>query len=296
MHEALARTKRGLRSFAAYVPRDLVRAVLASGKEAVLEGETRDLTIFFSDIAGFTTLAESRTPEQLVEILGGYLDDVTTVIAAHDGTVDKFLGDGVMAFWGAPAEKADHAALACEAAVRIQRKLTAGGAAGKSLATRIGLASGPVLVGNLGSHERMNYTVMGDVANLASRLEGLNKQYGTSIMIAESTARAAGDRIIARPVDVVAVKGKTEATRVYEILALAGDDDAPAARALARASAEALDRYLARDFVGGAAACDHALAHRPDDGMLLRLRERCRTFVASPPSGDWTGVFYATDK
>ena len=294
MHEALARTKRGLRSFAAYVPRDLVRAVLASGKEAVLEGEVKELTVFFSDIAGFTTLAESRTPEELVQLLGGYLDDVTTVIAAHDGTVDKFLGDGVMAFWGAPADAPDHAALACEAAVRIQRKLAA--AAGAPLVTRIGLATGPVLVGNIGSHERMNYTVLGDVANLAARLEGLNKQYGTSIMIAEPTARAAGDRIVARPVDLVAVKGKTEATRVYEILALAGDADADAARALARASSEAFERYLARDFAGALVACEAALALRPEDTTLARLRDRCHALERSPPAGDWSGVVHATDK
>jgi adenylate cyclase len=180
MNEALTRTKGGLRSFAAYVPRDLVRSVLASGQEAVLEGKVKELTVFFSDIAGFTTLSESVNPEELVELLGGYLDELTSIIAEHQGTVDKFLGDGVMAFWGAPADRPEHAALACEAAVRIQRRLAGRGGA---LSTRIGLATGEVVVGNIGTHERMNYTVMGDVVNLAARLEGLNKQYGTSIMI-----------------------------------------------------------------------------------------------------------------
>jgi adenylate cyclase len=297
MHEALERTKGGLRSFAAYVPRDLVRSVLASGHEAVLEGEVKELTVFFSDIAGFTTLAESRTPEALVELLGAYLDDVTREISTHQGTVDKFLGDGVMAFWGAPADNARHAALACEAALRIQRRLAATAAAGgPRLSTRIGLATGPVLVGNIGSHERMNYTVMGDVANLAARLEGLNKQYGTSIMIAEATALAAGDRIVARPVDVVAVKGKVQAVRVFEILALGSDPDAAAARELAAHCTTGLDRYLARDFAGGAAAFEAALGLRPDDEVAARLRERCRGYAAEPPSADWTGVFHATEK
>ena len=290
MNEALARTKGGLRSFAAYVPRDLVRSVLASGHEAVLEGEVKELTVFFSDIAGFTSLAESMSPEALVETLGGYLDDATRVIADHQGTVDKFLGDGIMAFWGAPEELGDHAALACEAAVRMQRAI-----GGSKLTTRIGIATGQVLVGNIGSHERMNYTVMGDAANLASRLEGLNKQYGTSIMISERTRLAAGDRIVARPVDVVAVKGKVQAVRVYELLGLAGDAGADAAE-LARRSTEGLDRYLARDFTAAAAAFEAILAVRADDVAARRFLDRCRAYAATPPPPDWTGVFQATEK
>jgi adenylate cyclase len=290
MNEALARTKGGLRSFAAYVPRDLVRSVLASGHDAVLEGEVRDLTIFFSDIAGFTTLAESMTPEQLVEELGEYLDEATRVVADHRGTVDKFLGDGIMAFWGAPEELGDHAALACEAAVKMQRALS-----GTRLHTRIGLATGEVLVGNIGSHERMNYTVMGDAANLAARLEGLNKQYGTSIMIAETTYRAALDRIVARPVDVVAVKGKHQAVRVYEVLGLVSDGDGDAV-AIARHAEAGLDAYLARDFTAAIARFEQVLALRPGDEPSRRMIDRCRGYAAAPPPADWTGVHHATEK
>jgi len=293
MHEALARTKGGLRSFAAYVPRDLVRSVLASGQDAVLDGKVKELTVFFSDIAGFTTIAESVKPVALVELLGGYLDEVTRVIAAHHGTVDKFLGDGVMAFWGAPEEEPAHAALACEAAVRMQRKL-AGAAPG--LRTRIGLATGEVLVGNIGSHERMNYTVMGDVVNLAARLEGLNKQYGTAIAIAEPTRRAAGDRIIARAVDVVAVKGKAQAVRVFEVLGLPSDDDAAALTAFAHACETGLDHYLARDFAAAIASYQVALALRADDRCAHTMIDRCRALVAEPPPADWTGIFHATEK
>lgn len=295
MHDALARTKGGLRSFAAYVPRDLVRAVLASGQQAVLEGKLQPLTIFFSDIAGFTTIAERTEPRALVELLGGYLDDVTTVIAEHDGTVDKFLGDGVMAFWGAPAELPDHAARACEAAVRIQRRLAT---RTPRLHTRIGLATGEVVVGNIGSHARMNYTVMGDCVNLAARLEGLNKQYGTTVLVSEATRTAAGARVIARPVDVVAVKGKSRAVRVFEILALASDD-APArdaAAALAAACTTGLDAYLARDFTAAAAAYEAALALAPGDRIAAALLARCRDLAAAPPPPDWTGVFHATEK
>ncbi len=292
MNDVLARTKGGLRSFAAYVPRDLVRSVLASGREAKLEGEVKELTVFFSDIAAFTTMAESLEPRALVELLGGYLDEVTRIVAAHYGTVDKFLGDGVMAFWGAPTETPDHAVLACEAAVRIQRRLAA---LGGKLETRIGLATGEVLVGNIGSHERMNYTVMGDSVNLAARLEGLNKQYGTGIMIAEATRRAAGDRILARPVDVVAVKGKAIAGKVYEVLGLPSDGDAATAE-LARLCTDGFDRYLARDFADAAAMFEAALALRPDDRVATKLAERCRAYAAEPPPAEWTGVFVATEK
>src|SRR6185437_1039257 len=185
----------GLRSFGAYVPRDLVRAVLASGERAELGGKTKELTIFFSDLAGFTTLSETLAPEALVELLGGYFDEMTRVIQSHGGTIDKFIGDAIMAFWNAPGDEPDHAARACQAALDCQAKLDAMRRADARLAglqARIGLATGSVLVGNIGASDRMNYTVMGDTVNLASRLEGLNKAYGTPIMIAETTFAKAG--------------------------------------------------------------------------------------------------------
>jgi adenylate cyclase len=150
-------------------------------------------------------------------------------------------------------------------------------------------------VGNIGSHERMNYTAMGDAANLAARLESLNKQYQTSVMIAESTRIAAGDAIVARPVDVVAVKGTSRGVRVYELLALADEDNANA-RAVAAASTVALDAYLARDFATAAAAWDEVLALRPDDGVAILMSARARAFAASPPDAEWTGVTIATEK
>jgi adenylate cyclase len=247
MNTALAKMKGGLRSFAQYVPRDLVRAVLASGQDASLSGEVRQLTVYFSDLAGFTTLAESKAPDELVHFLGEYLDDMSTIIAGERGTVDKYLGDGIMAFWGAPQPLTDHAARACAAALRCQKRLAEYAARGTPLHTRIGIATGDVLVGNIGSTERMNYTVMGDTANLASRLEGLNKQFGTSLMISEGTFEAAKDKIVARPLDVVAVKGKSQGVRVYELLALASDTGPEAdhrARRVPRARLPGRDRRV----------------------------------------------------
>ncbi len=295
MNRALAKMKGGLRSFARYVPRDLVRAVLASGQDASLSGETRELTVYFSDIAGFTTLAESMTPAALVKFLGKYFDDASQIIANEHGTVDKYLGDGIMAFWGAPAPLADHAAHACLAALASHKLITELAAKGTAISARIGIATGDVLVGNIGSTERMNYTVMGDTANLASRLEGLNKQYGTALMISETTYLQAKRVIIARPIDVVAVKGKLRGVRVYELLAKVSDSDLEA-EAIAAFSTAALDAYLIRDFEAAAASWQRVLDKRPDDKPAAIMRARARAFAMDPPRPDWTGTTLATEK
>jgi adenylate cyclase len=295
MNTALVRMKSGLASFARYVPRDLVRAVVASGQPAELAGDTRTLTIYFSDLAGFTSLAESRTPDELVKLLGEYFDGMSQIIAAEQGTLDKYLGDGIMAFWGAPLPLAEHAARACAAALRCHRHVQKLAIRGVSLTTRIGIATGDVLVGNIGSTERLNYTVMGDTANLASRLEGLNKQYGTQLMISESTFEEARGAIVARPLDVVAVKGKVRGVRVYELLALASEADADA-EALAADGAAALDAYLARRFDEAVAAWDRVLARRPGDRAATILRARAAALAATPPGPEWTGVTVATEK
>jgi adenylate cyclase len=293
MNTALVQMKGGLRSFARYVPRDLVRTLVESGLDAELSGELRTLTIFFSDLVGFTSLAETRAPDELVKFLRSYFDDMSTIIANEHGTVDKYMGDGIMAFWGAPTKVEDHARHACIAALACQRRVAEFAKQGTVLATRIGLASGEVLVGNIGSTERMNYTVMGDVANLASRIEGINKQYGTQLMISGSTFLLARDAIVARPIDVVAVKGKKEGVPLYELLALAGD---AAAEALAALSTRAIEAYLTRRFAEAAAAWGEVLDGRPDDVAARVMRERALAFAAAPPPEDWNGVTIATEK
>ena len=167
MDESLLNMKGSLRSFSYYVPRDLVRAMLESGQEATLQGQSREMTVYFSDIAGMTSIAETMPPDQLVQLLSRYFDEMTQVVAAQGGTVDKFIGDAIMAFWGAPVPTADHAARACETALRSQRKLAElralpDGSGLANIRARIGIATGDVLVGNVGSHDRFNYTVMGD--------------------------------------------------------------------------------------------------------------------------------------
>src|ERR1700733_13942159 len=300
MDESLLNMKGSLRSFSYYVPRDLVRAMLESGQEATLQGQTREMTVYFSDIAGMTSIAETMPPDQLVHLLSRYFDEMTAAVAAQGGTVDKFIGDAIMAFWGAPAPTADHAARACEAALRSQRKLAAMRAAPDvpglaDIRARIGIATGNVLVGNVGSHDRFNYTVMGDTVNLASRLESLNKLYGTEILISHPTGEALRDWIVARPVGVVQVKGKRQCVEVWEPLCLASEDDV-SARELARLFAEGLGAYLERDFRGAAEQYKAALRVRPEDQPAAVLLERCRAFLSTPPPKEWNGVYVATEK
>jgi adenylate cyclase len=297
---SLLAMKGSLRSFSYYVPTDLVRAMLASGQEARLEGHSRELTVCFADIAGFTSLAETMPPSELVQRLGRYLEEMTRIIATSGGTIDKFIGDAIMAFWGAPLPADDHAARACEAAIRCQRTLAALRASADSawlagLHARIGIASGEVLVGNVGTPDRFNYTVMGDTVNLASRLESLNKAYGTAILVSEATYREARTRIVARPVDLVQVKGKHLGVAVYEPLGLATDDDAQA-REIATCSEEAFAAYRERQFERAAEHFARVLSIRPDDRAAAVLERRCRDYLAAPPPEEWTGVHVMTEK
>jgi adenylate cyclase len=222
---ATEQMKASLRSFGKYVPADLVRQLHASGVEARLGGTSRVLAVFFCDLADFTAFSESLPPQQVVEQLSEYFDAFTEEVAATGGTVDKFIGDAIMAFWSAPDERPDHARAACRCALNCQRRLAELRATWKEqgkalLFARIGINTGPVVVGNIGSARRFNYTVIGDAVNVASRLEGPNKFYGTRILISEETYRMANDAVSVRQVDRVSMKGKSASILVYELLGL----------------------------------------------------------------------------
>ena len=223
---------------------------------------------------------------------------MTKVIQAHGGTIDKFIGDAIMAFWNAPKDEPDHAALACKAALACQRKLAEmrkDDPRLKDLRARIGLATGDVLVGNIGASDRMNYTVMGDSVNLASRLEGLNKAYDTPVMIAEATHAAAKDEVLARPIDVVAVKGRAVGIRVYEPLALV-KDATKEERLVCEASAHALDAYLARDFAKAIAGWNEVLRVLPSDAAAKTMKARAEEYEKAPPPPDWNGTHVMHEK
>jgi adenylate cyclase len=286
--------KTSLRSFRKYVPADLVALLMASGQEAELGGERRSLTIYFSDIANFTSISESMDPEKLVDHLGEYLQVLSDQILATGGTVDKYIGDAIMAIWGAPLERPDHALAACTAALRNQQALSELCARwtkeGKPpLQARIGIHTGEAVVGNIGSSNRMNYTVIGDTVNLASRLEGLNKFYGTQILISEATYEHAKAGIVARPLDWVAVKGKQGAVLVYELLGLKGET-LPAHDEMAETFAQALQAYHCRDWTEARRGFEAVLERWPEDAPAREMKRRCTVYLEEPPGADWDGV------
>ena len=226
MSTAFYNMKVGLRSFEKYVPSDIVRYLILSGKEAILGGEQKKLTVSFMDIENFTTIAESMPPHELVKALGDFLGEMSAIITKNEGTIDKYIGDAIMAFWGAPKEIEDHAYLSCKAALEEQERLELLRKERWNLSgipkfkSRIGITTGELIVGNIGAQNRLNYTVIGDTVNLASRLEGLNKYYGTNILCSEFTNDLVKEKILTRKIDIVSVKGKNLPVGIYEIISL----------------------------------------------------------------------------
>jgi adenylate cyclase len=290
MERSLNGMIRSLSSFAAYVPRDLVKTLVTTGQVARLEGREKRITILFSDVAGFTSLSEKLAPNELVQKLGAYLSEMATVIGREGGTVDKFIGDGVMAFWNAPQDQADHAVRAVKAAMACQKRLAENRGADWALPTRIGLATGEVVVGNIGSVERMNYTVVGDTANLAARLEALNKTFGTTILMSDSCAAELRESVICRPVDVVAVVGKERGVKVWEPLCLADDPSAPVQTVRAALTTQALDAYLRRDFEAALRCYKKLRDGTPDDPVAAVLADRCAELLQAGVPDDWSGT------
>ena len=293
--DAVDRMKASLRSFGRYVPTALVQELLASGVEAKLGGTNRVLTIFFSDIQGFTAIGEAMEPTALVEHLGSYLDEMTRVVQAAGGTIDKFMGDGILAFFNAPRDLPDHAAAACRAALACQARLDelAAGwrAQGRApFRARIGLHTGEVLVGNLGTPERFAYTVIGDAVNLASRLESANKRYGTDILVSDATRAAAGPGFEWRTLDRIAVVGRRGGTTVSELMGVAGSLSGPRevrpGRLRSRRSPPSWPATSRRPCT----RAREAQAAAPGDAAATHLAARAQACSAYPPPADWDGT------
>jgi adenylate cyclase len=287
---AIAEMAAGLSAFRKFIPADLVRSLLSQGVEAKPGGSIQELTVMFIDVAGFTGLSE-RMGDRVVPLLSRYLDAVSEVIVANGGTIDKFIGDAVMAFWGAPTAQQDHAVRCCRAALACRKAIEAAGVnddQGHPLQIRIGINSGRMLVGNIGSELRLNYTVIGDAVNVASRLEGASKQYGTQILIGAETARLIRDAFIIREIDSIVVYGRTEGLAVYELIGLAevsGENTAWIA------SYEAgLSRYRHRDFSGAIVYFEAVLDERPHDWPASLLLERCKHLQQSGVDEEWSPV------
>ena len=294
--QGLERAKTVVRAMGKYVPLDLVRRLYVSNEEPKLGGELLDISLMFTDIEGFTTLAEKLPPDELAKRLGDYLEAMTTAIEATHGTIDKYIGDAVMAIWNAPVAVPEHELEVCRATLacmKATRKLYASSAwkGLPALVTRFGLHEASVLVGNFGAPTRLSYTALGDGVNLAARLEPLCKQYGVVVLASEAIVEKAKREFVFRRVDRVAVKGKTTGIDVYELLGAKGDEIPGLARA--QRYEEAFDAYLARDFEGALAIVDAQREHDPPSAVLA---DRCRELCAAPPPAEWTGIHVARSK
>ncbi|MFP2906690.1 CHASE2 domain-containing protein [Pyxidicoccus sp. 3LFB2] len=286
-------------TFQHYLDASVMEQVLEHPERLKLGGERKELTVLFSDIRGFTSLSEQLSPEQLVSFINQYLTPMTDVVFTHGGTLDKYIGDAIMSFWGAPVDQPDHALRACRAALGFLDTLQAlklrWRAAGlPEVDIGVGINTGPMNVGHMGTESRFNYTVMGDAVNLASRLEALNKEYGTRILIAEGTYLQVKDSVVARRLGSVRVKGKQEPVAIHELRAL-GRPSGPDAEAI-RLFEEGLARFTARDWDAAEPLFARVLALWPEDVPARRYQEALAAFRLRPPDPDWDGVFTATTK
>jgi adenylate cyclase len=285
LQSAVALLRSSLQSFSAFAPVDVVRGLVKSGIPLALGVEKRSLTILLCDLENFSTHAEQSTPDELLAQMSVYFEQVSQAISEEKGTVDKFIGDGIMAFWGAPIALTDHATRACAAALRAARRLEraneAWRAAGRrTLRIRIGLNTADVLVGNVGSSQRFSYTAMGDGVNVAARLEGVNKMFGTTICISDSVFNVVGAEYVARPLRQVQVKGREQAFMIYELLGMARSDDPElAARPddlrLSEMTWAASKRLETGDRAEAALRYREILRQFPDDSVARTMIAEC---------------------
>ncbi|MEA3398839.1 MAG: adenylate/guanylate cyclase domain-containing protein [Patescibacteria group bacterium] len=287
-------------TFSRYVSPEVISDLLENPEKLKLGGEKKELSIMFSDIRGFTTISEKLSPEQLVSLLNEYLSAMTDLIMDEGGVVDKYIGDAIMAFWGAPLEQPRHAELSCRAALDMIAELDKNREKwrkdfGVELKIGIGINTGEAIIGNMGSDKRFDYTLMGDSVNLASRLEGITKQYGVEIAVSEFTRRAAEDKFIFRYLDKVAVKGKLEGVKIYELMGRQEDKTDNINKLLADFS-QGIGYYRAQEWDKAMSLFKAILDEFKDDGPSRVYLERCEELKASPPKKNWDGIFRLTTK
>jgi adenylate cyclase len=306
MVEQLRHKERLRETFGRYVDPRVVEGLIDRQSSAASDGERRVMTVLFCDMKGFTSLSEGMTPQGLVKVMNHYLSTMSGPIRSHRGIIDKYIGDAIMAYWGPPfTEDGEQARLACLAAVEMSHR-------GAALRTelpellgvrtvpsdcevRIGIATGEVLVGSIGSEFMMSYTVMGDAVNLASRLENANKIYGSHSLASEPAVTAAGDAIETREIDRLVVVGQTNPESVFEIMGRKGELTEKQL-ALRDRYAEGLAAYRARRWDDARQAFRAALAAFPGDGPSLALAQRVENFQVNPPAADWDGSWRLDQK
>ena len=289
------RRKREIQAmFGSYVDPNVVARLIRDPTAIRLGGDRVPATVYFSDLAGFTDLSEKIPPEQLLEIINLYLQEMSECLIAHGAYIDKYIGDAVMAVFGAPLPNPHHALAACRGALAARRVMAEINdrlaiSHGHTLGMRIGINSGDMIVGNLGSERKRNYTVLGDAVNLASRLEAANKEFGTDILLGENTARAVADRLATRPLTQLRVKGKLEAIEVHELIG-APEDLTPAKRAFLARYREGYARYSAREFAAAAEVFARALEDQPDDQVTAALLRNARQHSQTAPPPNWQPI------
>ena len=287
-------------AFGQYLSPKVVSDLVKDPEKLALGGEEREMTAFFSDIAGFSSFSESMKPTELVLVLNEYLTGMCNIIIDAEGTVDKFEGDLIMAFWGAPSIQQDHARRACFAAIDqskalavLRDKWLSEGRPG--IQVRMGINTGSMVVGNMGSDQRMDYTIMGDAVNLASRLEGANKAYGSYLMISDSTYQQCADDVDVRELDTLRVVGKSDAVKVYELIERKNQTVGKKADLVAQ-FVDALSLYKSGNYADALRAFKGCAEIVPDDGPTLAYIERCKAYSENPPPADWDHVFTLDNK
>ena len=294
------REKKKIRgAFQYYLTASVINEMLKDPAKLKLGGDKKDLSVLFSDIRGFTTISEKLSPEELVHLLNEYLTAMTDIVFKYDGMLDKYMGDAIMAVFGAPLDQPDHARRACQTALdmmselhRLQKKWQEEGK--PPLNIGIGINSGDMVVGNMGSQMRFDYTVMGDMVNLGSRLEGTNKEYGSNIIFSEFTYNAVKESMCCRELDWVRVKGKKLPVKIYELLGEKKDESK--FQEFIATFEEGLAFYRAAKWDEAIAAFRKTLSIRPEDAASLLYIERCKNLKENPPPAPWDGVFTMTRK
>jgi adenylate cyclase len=278
----------------------VVKQLIDTPDKLGLGGEQRVITAFFSDVQGFTSISEKLTPHELVELLNEFLTEMTDIILKYEGTVDKFEGDAIIAFFGAPLDIPNHPEVACRACIDMQKRLSELRQIWKNqqrpeLKMRIGMCTGPAVVGNMGSENRMDYTMMGDTVNTAARLEGVNKIYGIFTLISDTTHRELNGNVVTREIDSINVVGKKEPVTIYELLGYTENMD-PDLKKTADLYSAGLEAYRNQDWDNAIKSFEETLSITPDDGPADTMLARCREFKISPPDPNWNGSYTMQSK
>jgi len=291
-------------AFSRYLAPEIISEIVKDPNKLNLGGEKREMTAIFTDIQGFSAISEQLDPAHLVRLLNKYLTEMSNIIMEHFGTIDKYWGDAIVAFFGAPLFNAEHSALACRSALAIKaaerelnKTLVTERLSPVPVFTRIGINTGEMVVGNMGAEKKMDYTIMGNAVNLASRIEGVNKYYRTGgILISEYTRAKIGDEFLLRPLDRVRVAGINTPLRLYELLSANSGQAADSERRALEIWERALDLYEQSKFKEALDLFASLIENYPNDNVARVYALRCEAFMKTPPPEDWDAVKNLTEK